>query len=422
MNLRRGKQLPAPYGIFAVYRRTYVMPPAGRATSVSNPRRGAGTRSTVALYRAVGSAGKSGSKLRRAGEISLTTPGLDLATRLRVFQRALRSRVERRDALVDIVRAVSGTLEPDRIAELIVDRAATWIPAPCWAVVSADLSGQLSVLADRGLMPDMGPAVYAIAGWVMQRGEEFVTADLRRDERVQDQSVATVIAFPLSCRGHRVGAIVGLDRAPSSRQPHLAPTVLRAVRILLEPASVALDNAILLKRAEALSVTDDLTHLYNSRYLNQVLRRETKRASRSGRPLSLLFIDLDGFKSINDTHGHLCGSRALVEAAAVIRGSARETDVVARFGGDEFAVVLPDTGGEGAYAVGSRIRERIAAHRFLAGDGLDIHLTASVGVATLPDVAASAEELVQAADKAMYQVKETGKNGIVAAIAPAENI
>jgi diguanylate cyclase (GGDEF)-like protein len=197
--------------------------------------------------------------------------------------------------------------------------------------------------------------------------------------------------------------------------------VLRAVRILLEPASVALDNALLLKRAEALSVTDDLTHLYNSRYMNLVLRRETKRASRSGRPLSLLFIDLDGFKGVNDVHGHLCGSRALVEAAAVIRGSARETDVVARFGGDEFALILPDTGGEGAFAVGERIRERIAAHHFLVGDKLDVHLTASVGVATLPDVAASADELVHAADKAMYQVKDSGKNGIQAAAVPADN-
>jgi len=379
------------------------------------------TKIPVALYRAVGPAGKAGSRLRRASEVSLTTPGLDLATRLRVFQRALRSQVERRDALLDIVRAVNTTLEPPKIAELIVERSATWVPAPCWAVVSSDLSGAVSVLADRGLTPDMGPVVYAIAAWVMSRGREFAAADLKGDSRVSDPSVGAVLAFPLSCRGRCVGALIALDRQPSAREPRLAASMLRAVRILLEPASVALDNALLLKRAEALSVTDDLTHLYNSRYLNLVLRRETKRASRSGRPLSLLFLDLDGFKGVNDTHGHLFGSRALVEAAAVIRSSARETDVVSRFGGDEFALVLPDTGGEGAFAVGERIRERIAAHRFLVDDGLDIHLTASVGVATLPDVAASAEELVQAADKAMYRVKESGKNGIQAALAPADN-
>jgi len=380
------------------------------------------TRVPVALYHTVGSAGKSRSRARRASDISLTTPGLDLATRLRTFQRALRRRIEHRDALLDIVRAVNATLEPPQIAELILERAATWLPVPSWAVVSADQSRQLSILSDRGLTPGMGPAVHAIARWVMDRGEDFVTADLARDTRVNDPAVGAVIAFALGCRGRRVGALVALDRQASAREPRLSTAMLQAIRVLLEPASVALDNALLLKSAEELSVTDDLTHLYNSRYLNQVLRRETKRASRSGRPLSLLFIDLDGFKGVNDTHGHLFGSRALVEAAAVIRTSARETDVVSRFGGDEFALVLPDTGGEGAFAVGERIRDRIAEHRFLAGDGLDIHLTASVGVATLPDVAASAEELVQAADKAMYQVKETGKNGIVAAIAPAENI
>jgi diguanylate cyclase (GGDEF)-like protein len=200
----------------------------------------------------------------------------------------------------------------------------------------------------------------------------------------------------------------------------MSPAVVRAVRVLLEPISAALDNARLLKRAEELSVTDDLTGLYNSRHLNTVLRKETKRASRSGRPLSLLFLDLDGFKSINDTHGHLCGSRALVEAASVIRISARETDLVARFGGDEFALVLPDTGGEGAFAVGERIRERIAAHAFLASSVLHIKLTVSVGVATLPDSAASADELMQAADTAMYHVKDRGKNGIQAAALTAD--
>jgi diguanylate cyclase (GGDEF)-like protein len=377
-------------------------------------------RPAAELYGIAVEGRKAGSRLIKTSEISLTTPGLDLAGRVRVFQRALRSRVERREAFLDIVRAVNTTLEPVRIAELVVERTVTWLPAPCWVVVASDLAGQLTVLADRGLEPDLAPTVQGISGWVMQHCQEFVTADLRADPRIPDGLVATVIAFPLSCRGRCVGVLIALDRVPSSRVPRLSPMMHRAIRILLEPVSVALDNALRLKRAEALSVTDDLTQLYNTRYLNQVLHRETKRASRSGRPLSLLFIDLDGFKWINDNHGHLFGSRALVEAASVIRTSARETDVVARFGGDEFAVILPDTGSEGAYAVGERIRERIAEYQFLAEKGLNLHLTASVGVATLPDSADSADELIHAADTAMYEVKDRGKNGIQSAAAPAD--
>ena len=398
------------------------MASASRAPNLPAARQRAAVpgRSSAGPGREAGSARKTDTKLRRSADISLTKPRPDLAARLRAAERVVRGRVGRRDALVDMVRAVNGTLDPAEIAELLIERAATWVPAPGWAVVGADLSGESSLLADRALPPGMEPAVHGIARWVMRRGEEFMTGDLRRDSRVAATTSATVVALPLSSRGRRVGAVVGFDGLASVREPRLGPIVLRAIRVLLEPAAVALDNSLLLKRVEALSVTDDLTQLYNSRYLNLVLRRETKRASRSGRPLSLLFIDLDGFKAINDSHGHLYGSRALVEAAAVIRGSARETDVVARFGGDEFAVVLPDTGGEGAFAVGERIRERLAAHRFLTSEGLDRRLTASVGVATLPDAAASAEELVQAADAAMYFVKGRGKNGILAAAAPAD--
>ena len=194
--------------------------------------------------------------------------------------------------------------------------------------------------------------------------------------------------------------------------PAVSPRVGAAIQVLFEPAAVALDNAVRMQRAQALTITGDLTQLYNSRYLSEVLRREGKRAVRTCQPLSLLFIDLDGFKEINDTHGHLFGSRALVEAGAVIRDCARETDVVARFGGDEFAVVLPDTPSEGALVVADRVRERIASHVFLAAEGFNCRLTGSAGVATLPDTVPTVEGLLQAADDAMYWVKAHGKDGI----------
>ena len=336
---------------------------------------------------------------------------MDLASRLRPLQSALRSRLSRADVLTDVIRDVNASLDPERVADAIVGRAAEWLPAPAWIVYAIDASGVRSFAA-RGVTPTLEPAAVAVGQWVLKRGEVCMAMNLAEDSRFSGAPPAAAIALPLQCRGKTVGALVGLDRNPASREPRLVAATQAAVLQALEPGAIALDNALRVARAEALSVTDDLTQLYNSRYLSQVLRRETKRASRSGRPLSLLFIDLDGFKSINDTHGHLYGSRALVEAAGLIRQSARETDVVARFGGDEFALILPDTGSEGAAAVGERIRDRVNAHAFLQGDGLNIHLTVSVGVATLPDVAASTEGLIQAADEAMYHVKEHGKNGI----------
>ncbi len=342
----------------------------------------------------------------------------DLAARLRLCQVSLRRKLSRADTLVDMIHAVNSTLDPERVADAMLARMAAWVPAGAHAVLVADERLGIRPMATRSVTAARDATMQAIAQWVIRSGEAFGSADLSGDRRTPGGLRVAALAFPLVCRGRTTGAIVALDRRASTVPPRLTDGARAAVEAMIEPGAIALENALRMQRAEALSVTDDLTSLYNSRYLSQVLRRETKRASRNRRPLSLLFLDLDGFKSINDTHGHLFGGRALVEAAVVIRASARETDIVARFGGDEFALVLPDTGSEGATAVGERVRERVAAHEFLQAHGLRIRLTASVGVATLPDVAVDVETLIQAADQAMYRVKERGKNGICVAGSP----
>lgn len=307
------------------------------------------------------------------------------------------------------------------IADAVARIAASWLPADGWAVVGLDSAGEPRVLGKCRLPRQTVAAARAAGGWVLRHALEYRTGHVSDDPVRAMTPDAAALAIPLVCRGRMVAALVGIERGVSV-PPTLSPVTRRAVQALLDPAAVALDNAHRMGRAEALSVTDDLTSLYNSRYLKQALRRETKRSVRTGQPLSVLFIDMDGFKNVNDNHGHLCGSRALVEAAGLIRECSRETDVAARFGGDEFAVVLPDTGSDGAVAVAHRVCERIRQHCFLHDEGIDFRLTASVGVATASDAIVTADQLLASADAAMYWVKAHGKDGLQLAVEAAREV
>ena len=341
---------------------------------------------------------------------TLQNPGVDLSARLAHLPRTLESDARRAEALVEIVRQAHETLEPRKVAEWLTGRLQAWVPLASWTVLEDDLMGPPRALAGGPLEPDAAAMVASVASRAIRLGEELVTANLQ-NHLVSAPAVAA-LGLPLVARGAVIGAVVGLAAEPAAAPPVYDAATRRALALLLDPAAVALDNARRMAQAEALSVTDDLTRLFNARFLKQALTRELKRSVRSGRPLSLIFLDLDGFKGVNDRHGHLRGSRTLVEFAGILRACARETDVLARYGGDEFALVLPETDQSGAQTLAERIRARVAEFSFLASEGLDVRLTTSIGFASRDSGRQSVTDLLHAADEAMYWVKAHGKNGI----------
>ncbi len=217
-----------------------------------------------------------------------------------------------------------------------------------------------------------------------------------------------VVAVPLICGERILGVIEGIRDGKDTRA--FKKTDVELLDSLSLPIASALANAVRIAEAERLSQTDDLTKLHNARYLRQFLLNEIRRARRYGSSVAALFLDLDDFKRINDEYGHLVGSHVLMEMATVILSSVRDTDAVARYGGDEFVIVLPDTGVELAGAVAERIRQKIGRYHFTGGRRLQLSLTASFGVAAFPQHASSPQQLIACADTAMYEAKAASKN------------
>ena len=351
----------------------------------------------------------------------------DLRQRLRRESLQSRNAGARMQAHAAIVRLTSNELDPRRIVDVAMETVREFLNLRAWMFLMSDpeqglltveRTGGEGMSALKGRRFGMGEGV---AGQAAQRRQPILLDDAGASafgpaDPSRPVAARSVVAVPLLSRGRLIGVVVAVDR---TRTGQFTGQDARLLSTLLEPAGVAIDNALLLRKSEELSITDDLTKLYNSRYLNSTLRREVERSKRYRTPVSLIFLDLDGFKNVNDQYGHLWGSRTLVEVGKVIAQTVREIDVVARFGGDEFTVVLPQTGPEGAAIIAERIRQRIEETLFLSTHGLEVRISASLGIASFPDHGRSKDDLLARADQAMYVVKGRGKNGV--ALAEAES-
>jgi len=241
----------------------------------------------------------------------------------------------------------------------------------------------------------------------VQLGNDALLDEAFRTADVQGGRVLTV---PLRGVEGEAGLVWILED-----ERELGTREIEQAAVIAGHADLALVNAERFYRAKERAFIDDVTEIYNARYLLQALEHETQRAERFGKPMSVLFLDLDYFKRVNDQHGHLVGSRVLRRLSEVFADCVRQVDTLARYGGDEFTIVLVDTGHEGGRVVAERIRKTVAETIFEGVHGTPIRLTISIGVAVYPEHSRGHDGLLDLSDKAMYLAKSRGRNCVCSA-------
>ncbi len=251
-----------------------------------------------------------------------------------------------------------------------------------------------------------------LTGWVAEKGEPLLLGDAERDSRAQHipgtgYEDASYIVAPVAF-DQRILGVIRVSRRGLNR---FGVNDLSLVTIFANQAAVAITNAWLYESTKELVLRDNLTGLYNSRYLVSRLQEEVARSKRYGTPLSMLFLDCDGLKTVNDAYGHPVGDQLIKEVSEALRVAVRMTDIVIRYAGDEFIILMPQTASREAAQVAERIRQRVGAAEFCPGQEV-VRATVSIGVATVPEHAGSGEELFKAADDALYAAKDRGRNNV----------
>ncbi len=360
----------------------------------------------------------------------------ELLTRIKAHLRVgrelnrARSEARSRAEMIVILKEVTAALNPEKIYQILVRRVAQGLHVGRCSVVLAspgDKEGTVVAAYENPTLRDLRVELsrYPEILRALETGQTVLVSDVNVDPMYQEirstwgtgaagQETRSVIALPFALHGHLAGVFF---LRTTSDDPPLNTLDLGFAEQVIEAAVAALEKAYELENSgngqaqlRALADTDPLTGCANRRALDERLKAELDRARRYDQVVTVLLLDVDDFKRINDTHGHILGDRVLKQLAVILRRELRTMDFLARYGGEEFVVVLPETGGTGSRLLADRILRRVQQHNF--GDAsIAISATLSAGLATFPDDRAADEEsLLKLADENLYKAKRAGRN------------
>jgi diguanylate cyclase (GGDEF)-like protein len=323
--------------------------------------------------------------------------------------RALTQALELEEILLIIMRKMAGFFSPERWSMLMVDEKAQQLYYPIAAGETAESLKHLRIPMGEG-----------IAGYVATSGTTLIVPDVSLDA----QWSAYVRAYPelniqsLACIPIRSGdKTLGVIQLFNSKFDMMSEYSQSFIRMLTDYAAIAIQNARSVELIHELTITDDCTGLFNARHLYTLLDEQIAiSAANRAHQFSLLFVDLDRFKQVNDTHGHLIGSRLLAEVGSLMKRVLGPDNASFRYGGDEFVALLPGLGKKAAIDATMNLWETLRKERFLSGAGLNLPLAGSFGLATFPEDGNSVQAIIKAADTQMYAAKTTRDNVSVAGL------
>jgi diguanylate cyclase (GGDEF)-like protein len=323
--------------------------------------------------------------------------------------------------LHDVAKALTSSLNLDSILQTIMEKVAAYFKPDTWSLLMTDdehheLYFAIAVGDASASLKSVRLKIgEGIAGWVAQHGKPLLVPDVSKDERFAARidemtrwKTRSILCVPLASKNRILGVIQLINVETGG----FGTNELMLLQAMADYAAIAIDNARAVEKIQELTITDDCTGLYNARHLYDSIEAEVNRSARFGYEFSVVFLDLDHFKQVNDTCGHLIGSRLLGEIGGAIKQHLRLIDYAFRYGGDEFVVLLPQTDKQAALIVARRLRDLMRTTYFHLGEGIDLNVRSSMGLATYPEDAKSSHDLIRQADEMMYTVKNTTRDNI----------